>query len=86
MQVVERVLFDKAFAAAALSAEFARYPQLSSRERAFATEITYTTLRCRRALEATLGKFAARGLPQDRVVLSALLVAATQILLMENAA
>ena len=86
MQVVERVLFDKAFAAAALSAEFARYPQLSSRERAFATEITYTTLRCRHALEAALGKLAPRGLPNDRVVLSALLVAATQILLMENAA
>ena len=85
MQVVERVLFDKAYAAAALNAEFSRYPQLSSRERAFATEIVYSTLRCRKTLESVLGKQAPRGLPKDRVVLAALLVAATQILLMDNA-
>jgi 16S rRNA (cytosine967-C5)-methyltransferase len=85
MLVVERVLFDKAFAAAALNAEFARYPQLSARERAFATELVFTTLRCRRALEAELAKQAPRGLPKDRVVRAALLVAAAQSLLLENA-
>ncbi len=85
MLVVERVLFDKAFAAAALNAEFARYPQLSSRERAFATEIAYTTLRCRRALEGELSRLAPRGLPKDRVVRAALLVGAAQGLLLDNA-
>jgi len=85
MIAVERVLYDKSFAAAALNAEFTRYPQLSSRERAFATELVYTTLRCRRALEAELGKQAPRGLPKDRVVRAALLVGAAQCLLLENA-
>ena len=85
MQVVERVLFDQAYAAAALNAEFARCPQLSTRERAFATEVVYTALRCRRALEARLAKEAPRGLPKDRVVKAALLVAATQTLLMNSA-
>lgn len=85
MIVVERVLFDQAYAAAALNAEFSRYPQLSARERAFATEIVYTTLRCRKALEARLASQAPRGLPKDRVVCAALLVAATQLLLMNDA-
>ena len=85
MLVVERVLFDQAYAAAALNAEFARYPQLSTRERAFATEIAYTALRCHKALESRLMSQAPRGLPKDRVVRAALLVAATQSLLMNNA-
>ena len=85
MLVVERVLFDQAYAAAALNAEFSRYPQLSTRERAFATEIAYTTLRCRKALETRLASQAPRGLPKDRVVHAALLVAATQSLLMNDA-
>ena len=76
MQVVERVLYDQAYAAAALSAEFCRYPQLTVRERAFTTELTYTALRCRRALEEKLSALAPRGLPKDRVVRAALLVAA----------
>ena len=85
MLTIERVLFDQAYAAAALNAEFSRYPQLSVRERAFATEIVYTALRCRRALEAELSKQAPRGLPKDRVVRAALLVAAAQALLLDSA-
>ncbi len=85
MQVVERVIFDQAYAAAALNAEFLRYPQLSAHERAFATEIVYTALRCRRALEAQLTDQTPRGLPKDRVVRAALLVAAAQILLLNTA-
>jgi 16S rRNA (cytosine967-C5)-methyltransferase len=85
MQVVERVLYDQAYAAAALSAEFSRYPQLSVRERAFATELAYTALRCRRALEEKLSNQAPRGLPKDRVVRAALLVAAVQALLLDKA-
>jgi len=85
MHVVERVLFDKAYAAAALNAELQKYPQLSSREGAFATEMAYTTLRARRALESRLGDDCPRGLPKDRAVRAALLVAAAQILLLERA-
>lgn len=86
MLVLERVLFDQAYAAAALNAEFSRATQLSVRERAFATEIVYTALRCRRALETRLSEQASRGLPKDRVVRAALLAAATQTLLMSRAA
>jgi len=85
MKIVERVLFDDAYAAAALNAEFSRYPQLSLRERAFTTEIVYTVLRCRRAIEARLTNQAPRGLPKDRVVRGALLVAAAQALLLDHA-
>ncbi len=85
MHVVERVLFDKAYAAAALNAELAKYPQLSSREGAFATEMVYTALRCRRALEARLSERCPRGLPKDRVIRGALVVAAAQILSLDRA-
>jgi 16S rRNA (cytosine967-C5)-methyltransferase len=85
MHVVERVLFDKAYAAAALNAELQKYPQLSSREGAFATEMVYTTLRARRALESRLAKHCPRGLPKDRTVRVALLVAAVQILVLDRA-
>ncbi len=85
MQVVERVLFDKAYAAAALNAELAKYPQLSSRESAFATELVYSSLRCRCALEARLTELCSRGLPKERVIRAALIVAATQILALDNA-
>ncbi len=85
MHVVERVLFDKAFAAAALNAELQKYPQLSVREGAFATELVYTTLRTWRALAARLSEHCPRGLPKDRTVRVALLVAATQILLLDRA-
>jgi 16S rRNA (cytosine967-C5)-methyltransferase len=85
MHVVERVLFDKAYASAALNAELAKYPQLSSREGAFATEMVYTALRCRRALEARLSERCPRGLPKDRVVRAALIVAAAQMLSLDHA-
>ena len=85
MQVVERVLFDKAYAAAALNAELAKYPQLSSREGAFATELVCTSLRCRSARESRLTELCSRGLPKDRVIRVALIVAATQILALDNA-
>ena len=85
MHVVERVLFDKAFAAAALNAELQKYPQLSVREGAFATELAYTTLRARRALESRLGEHCPKGLPKDRTVRVALLVAAAQISLLDGA-
>src|SRR5512142_1926369 len=85
MHVVERVVFEKAYAAAALNAELQKYPQLSSREGAFATELVYSSLRCRRALEARLGEHCPRGLPKDRVVRAALIVAGAQILLLDRA-
>ncbi len=84
-RVVERVDRDRAFAAAALDAELARYPQLDARERGFATELAYGTLRTRRALFVRLEKHAPKGLAKtDRSVLSALLVAAYQILVLDR--
>jgi hypothetical protein len=40
---VERVLVDDAFVAATLDAELRRHPQLDTRERALATELSYGT-------------------------------------------
>jgi 16S rRNA (cytosine967-C5)-methyltransferase len=84
IEVIQRVLFDQAYASAALNAEFLKYPQLSVRERAFATETVYTILRCRRALQRKLQEQTSRGLPDDRMVMSALYVAAAQLLLMDQ--
>lgn len=82
-KVVERVLTDGAFAAAALDAELRRHPQLEPRERALATELSYGTLRSEPTLRARLLVHAPRGVSDERV-LSQLLVAAYQILLLER--
>jgi 16S rRNA (cytosine967-C5)-methyltransferase len=81
--VVERVLSDEAFVAASLDAELRRHPQLDARERALATELSYGTLRTEPALRARLLAHAPRGISDERV-LSQLLVAAYQILLLER--
>jgi 16S rRNA (cytosine967-C5)-methyltransferase len=60
--VLARVEKDLAFAAAALDAELARAPQLEPRDRAFATELVYGSLRVRPWLEARLERHASRGL------------------------
>lgn len=85
MHVVERVLYDQAFAVAALNAELGKYPQLSSREGAFATEVAYTTLRTKLALESRLAAHCPKGIPKDRIVHAALIVAAAQILMLDQA-
>lgn len=82
-KVVERVLADGAFVAAALDAELRRHPQLDGRERALATELSYGTLRTEPALRARLLVHAPRGVSDERV-LAQLLVAAYQILLLER--
>jgi len=81
--VIERVLSDDAFAAAALDAELRRHPQLDARERALATELVYGTLRTEPVLRARLNAHAPKGVSDERV-LSPLLVAAYQILLLER--
>lgn len=81
--MIERVHVDAAFAAAALDAELSRHPQLDPRERALATELSYGTLRTEPALRARLLAHASRGIPDERL-LSHLLVAAYQILLLER--
>ena len=53
-----RVERDGAFAAAALDAEVQRAPQLSPRDRAFATELLYGTLRVLPWLEARIDAYA----------------------------
>jgi len=82
--VIERVLDDAAYAAAALSSTIERHPQLDDRARALLTELVYTTLRTRQSLESELLKHAARGLPKDTTFLSHLLVAAVQILYLDH--
>jgi 16S rRNA (cytosine967-C5)-methyltransferase len=82
-KVIERVLVDEAFAAAALDAELRRHPQLDGRERALATELVYGTLRTEPVLRARLAVHAPRGVKDERV-LAPLLIAAYQILLLER--
>lgn len=82
--VIERVLSDAAFAAAALSAAIERYPQLDEGARALLTEIVYTTLRTKPSLIAALSAHAPKGLPKDAGFLSHLLVAAAQILYLDR--
>ena len=82
-KVVERVLVDQAFVAAALDAELRRHPQLDARERALATELAYGTMRTEPALRARLFVHAPRGVSDERV-LAQLLIAAYQILLLER--
>ncbi|RYE82378.1 MAG: Sun protein, partial [Myxococcales bacterium] len=53
-EVVRRVLVDDAFAAAALAAEFDRYPQLAGRDRGAATDLVYGALRAARYLDGRL--------------------------------
>jgi 16S rRNA (cytosine967-C5)-methyltransferase len=82
-QVIARVERDKAFAAAALEAELSRAVQLDARDRAFATELAYGTLRVRPWLEARVGKHAPKGIAKlDPIVRAHLLVAAYQVLLL----
>ena len=82
-KVVQRVLIDEAFVAAALDAELRRHPQLDARERALATELSYGTMRTEPALRARLFVHAPKGVSDERV-LSHLLVAAYQILLLDR--
>jgi len=83
--VMERVLRDEAFAAAALDAELERAAQLEDRDRRLATELTYGTLRCRLMLERRIEKFASRGLGNvDPCTLAHLLVAAYQLVVLDR--
>lgn len=77
------MLVDDAYVAAALDAELRRHPQLDARERALATELAYGTMRTEPVLRARLFVHAPRGVSDERV-LSHLLVAAYQILLLDR--
>jgi 16S rRNA (cytosine967-C5)-methyltransferase len=84
-RVLQRVDEDAAWAAPTLNAELARYPQLDERERAFATELTYGTLRSRAALVRALSAYVPRGLEKtDQRVRAHLLVAAYQLLVLDR--
>ncbi|HEV8247707.1 MAG TPA: transcription antitermination factor NusB, partial [Polyangiaceae bacterium] len=78
-----RVERDRAFAAAALDAEIERNSELDARDRALATELLYGALRCRGVLLERLIRHAPRGI-SDPLVLTHLLVAAYQILVLER--
>jgi 16S rRNA (cytosine967-C5)-methyltransferase len=60
--VLGRVDKDAAFAAAALDAELGRAVQLDARDRAFATELVYGTLRVQPWLDAEIARCAPRGI------------------------
>jgi 16S rRNA (cytosine967-C5)-methyltransferase len=60
--VLARVAKDGAFAAAVLDAELARSVQLDARERSFATELVYGTLRLLPWLERQIGSVTPRGI------------------------
>ena len=77
------MLVDEAYVAAALDAELRRHPQLDARERALATELAYGTMRTEPVLRARLFAHAPKGVSDERV-LSHLLVAAYQILLLDR--
>ena len=84
-EVVRRVFAEDAFAAAVLSALLDGAPQLDPRDRAFATELAYGTLRTARYLEGQLGKLAPRGLSTlDEGTRAHVLVAAYQLLVLER--
>jgi 16S rRNA (cytosine967-C5)-methyltransferase len=78
--VLERVEKDGAFASAALDAEFARAVQLDARDRAFATELVYGSLRALLWLRGEIARFAPRGIDAlDTRVRAHLVVAAYQL-------
>lgn len=84
-RVVERVLRDAAYLSRALDAELARHPQLSSRDRALCTELSYGSVRTYAFLVTALEKYAKRKLPaKDSELMAELVVAAYQILLLER--
>jgi 16S rRNA (cytosine967-C5)-methyltransferase len=78
--VLVRVDKDGAFASAALDAELGRSVQLSGRDRAFATELVYGTLRVLPWLKSEIVRFAPRGIDAvEPRVRAHLLVAAYQL-------
>jgi 16S rRNA (cytosine967-C5)-methyltransferase len=78
--VLARVAKDGAFAAAALDAELGRAVQLDARNRAFATELVYGTLRSLPWLEGEIARLAPRGIDAlDARVRGHLAVAAYQL-------
>lgn len=77
------MLSDDAYLSASLDAELRRHPQLDQRERALATELAYGVLRTEPALRGRLLVHAPRGISDTRVM-TQLLVAAYQILLLER--
>lgn len=78
--VLARVEKSGAFASAALDAELVRAVQLDARDRAFATELVYGTLRALPWLEREIARFAARGIDAlDARVRGHLLVGAYQL-------
>ncbi|HKQ68421.1 MAG TPA: transcription antitermination factor NusB [Polyangiaceae bacterium] len=83
--VIERVLREKAFAAAVLDAALERYPELDPREKGLATELAYGALRTAPYLETRLSNHATRGFGKvDATVRAHLLVAAYQLLFLER--
>lgn len=84
-RVLARVARDKAYASAALDAELARFPQLSGRDRALATELVYGCLRTGPALRARLAELAPRGIAGgDLAVALELELGAYQLLFLDR--
>ncbi len=84
-RILVRIEQDGAFAAAVLDVELARAVQLSERDRAFATELVYGTLRAIRYIDERLSNHTDRGFRKlDIHVLSRLRIAAYQLLFLSR--
>jgi 16S rRNA (cytosine967-C5)-methyltransferase len=83
--VLERVLKDGAFAAAALDAELSRNVQLRGADAGLATELAYGSVRHLRGLERELGKHAPKGIDKlEATTRASLVVAAYQIMFLDR--
>jgi 16S rRNA (cytosine967-C5)-methyltransferase len=82
-RVIGRVLFDGAYAAAALDVELSRAAELDPREKGLATEIAYGVLRTRPVLARCIERYAKKP-PKDEITLVHLLVAVYQLTLLER--
>src|SRR5205823_11067341 len=82
--VVDRVYQENAFAAAVLAGALERYPELDSRERALATELSYGALRTLPYIEARLAQHAARASKIDAAVRAHMVVAGYQLLFLDR--
>jgi 16S rRNA (cytosine967-C5)-methyltransferase len=84
-RVLERVDKDRAYAAAALSADLERHPQLDARERALATELCYGVLRTRATLLKCLERQSQKGLGNvDPLTMAHLSIATYQLLFLDR--
>jgi len=84
-RIVDRVCHKSSYLSLTLAAELDRHPQLTASDRHLVTELCYGVIRTHRALIAQLERHVPRTLNQkDGMVLSHLLIAAYQLLVLDR--